>query len=495
MEYACIAGSEESNQMSVSDLVRRIEREIDDSIRELPTWKVSKAEVLEALVRTYRDAIELVFLKALHAETFDGSPEDFGSVFQQENRFRAGSLWAFKWASEYCPEIGAPLTQPPDGLVDMLLLGVAYETFVDVLKLAQHDLVTIAVDEASQIITFYEGGPATAFDAYIVRYQGITTPMISHLSLTGDSDQLTSRWTAGDYRRVTKALADYATHEEDTIFVDPAFLGQIGKPEISIPQPTLVWLDRPANAPDHYVFDDLTLPTVMNDKLKWRFVSLLDTPILKVGDRFCGLSSDLKTIAMVDDYMLRLAARVDPDQYSASATLREPRMISICRDALEKCMQSWSVVAHVLYKEPPQEADVLARRGAETVVFQLKSTLRPETPWEVYKRNEAIIEGVKHTKRLVDRGAAKQGFVVTDGYRGDYACWAEALVSGIPIATLYDLELIASDPIASVGEIKNRVGITASAPELSGGVADREGELLGWTLRFVDKDVRTKGHA
>jgi hypothetical protein len=114
--------------------------------------------------------------------------------------------------------------------------------------------------------------------------------MTPHVSLTEDSDQLTSRWTAGDYRRVTKLLAHRAAHEENTICVDPTFLAQIGKPEISIPQPTVVWLDRPANAPDCHVFDDLTLPTIIDDEVKWRLVSLLDTPVVQVGDRFCGLS-------------------------------------------------------------------------------------------------------------------------------------------------------------------------------------------------------------
>jgi hypothetical protein len=99
--------------MSVSDRVRQIEREIDASIRDLPTWQASRAEVLVDLVRTYRDAVELAFLKALHAETFDGSPEDFGAAFGQENRLRAGSLWALKWASEYCPLVGAPTNRPP----------------------------------------------------------------------------------------------------------------------------------------------------------------------------------------------------------------------------------------------------------------------------------------------------------------------------------------------------------------------------------------------
>jgi hypothetical protein len=480
--------------MAVSHRVRQIEREIDAGIRELPIWQGSRAEVLRDLVRTYRDAIELSFLRALHAETFEGSPDDFGIAFSEESQFRAGSLWSLKWASEYCPEVGVATSRAPEELVSLLFLGATYETFVDALKYAQRDLVIVAVDEPSRTIVFYEGGPATAFDSSIIHHQQITSPMKPHVSLTEDNDRLTSRWTAGDYRRVAKSLAYRAAQEENTIFVDPGLLEQIGKNEISIPQPTVVWLDRPAIVPDCYVFDDLTLSKVDGNR-KWKLVALLDTPIVPVGDRFCALSSDLKTIARIDDYMLRLAARFDPNKYSAAATLREDRLISICRNAFEQCVPPWSVAARVLYKNPPQEADVLTSRGTSTVVLQLKSTLRPETPWEVYKRNEGLIDGIYHTKGLVDRGVAKQGFVVTDGYRGDYECWAKALAYGIPIATLYDLEVIASDPIAAFAEVKNRVGITDPSSGSSKGVADREAELMGWTLRFRDRDVRAEGRA
>jgi len=474
--------------VSISDRVREIEREIDASIRQLPTWRIPRAVVLRDLMCTYRDSIEVVFCNTLDVAIFDGSLENFGPVFGQENRLRAGSLWALKWAIEYCPEISATVNWSTKELPDLLFLGATYETFVDALKYAQLNLITIQVDEASRTLTFYEGGPTTSFDSQIVDHLRNTTPITPHVSLTEDSDQLTSRWTAGDYRRVTKRLADHAAHEENTIFADPAILAQIGKPQISIPQPTLVWFDRPVNVPDCFAFDDLVFPNFIDVKLKWRLVSLLDTPIVQVGEQFCALSSDLKAIAAIDDYMLRLAARVDPDQYSKASTLRECRMISICRDALEQCMPPWSVTAHVLYKDPPQEVDVLAIRDGKTLILQLKSTLRPETPWEVYKRNEGIIEGVKHTKRLVDRDAANQGFVVTDGYSGDYSYWEEALASGIPIATLYDLEVIASDPVAAVAEVKNRMGITASAPEPLQGIPDREGDLMGWTLRFIDSE-------
>lgn len=473
--------------MSISKRVREIERGIDAGIRDLPTWQRSRAEVLGDLVRTYRDAIELVFAKLLHAETFDRSPEEIGTLCGHENRLRAGALWAMKWASEYCPEIGTPASRDPEELVDLFFLGGIYETFVDALKSAQHGLVKIAVDEASKTIASYEGGPATAFDRCIIQHERMAGPMTLHVSLTEDGDQLTSRWTAGDYRRVTMALAADAARKEKTICVDPAFLAQIGKSALSIPQPTIIWLDRPSNAPDCDVFDDLVLPRVLDGGLKWKLVALLDTPIIQVGKRFCALSSDLKTIAVIGDYMLRLAARVDPDQYSLATTHREGRMINKCRDVFERSVPAWSVVARVHYRDPPQEGDVVASRGTDRVVIQLKSTLRPETPWEVYKRNEAIIHGVRHTRGLLDRGEGTQGFVVTDGYRGDYACWAAALASGIPIATLDDLDVIAMDPVAAVAELKSRVGITTSVPDPPEGLEDREGELMGWTLRFLDE--------
>jgi hypothetical protein len=93
--------------------VREIEREIDGSIRQLPTWRAPRAEVLGDLMRTHRDATEVVFLNSLRAETFDGSPEDFCAVFGQENRLRASSLWALKWASEYCLAISATANRSP----------------------------------------------------------------------------------------------------------------------------------------------------------------------------------------------------------------------------------------------------------------------------------------------------------------------------------------------------------------------------------------------
>ena len=475
--------------MAVSDRVREIESEIDASIRALPTWQAPRAEILEQLMCTYRDASELVFCRYLHAETFDSSPEEFGVAFGHENQLRGGVLWALKWATEYCPESRPVGTRLPEELVRLIFLGATYEAFVDALKYAQQGLVTIKVDEGSRIITCYEGGNATAFDVRIIQQQHIFTPTMPHISLTEDDDQLTSRWTAGDYRRVTKVLANYAASKENTIHVDPDFLRQIGKPEISVPQPTVVWLVRPSMAPDCHVFDDLVLPTVIDSQVKWKLVSLLETPIVMVGDRYCALSADLKTLSTIDDYMLRLAARVDERQYSLASLLREERMIKICGRVLKRCPRPWTVKERIRYTNPSQEADILATRDTQRLVLELKSTLRPETPWEVHKRNEDIIGGVKQTRSLIDRGAAGYGFVVTDGYRGDYTCWAEALTRSIPIATLYDLEVIANDPVAAVSDVKSRVGITGSATVSPERLPDREADLLDWKLRFVDMDA------
>ena len=301
--------------MAVSNRVREIESEIDDHIRKLDIWQTPRAQLLEQLMCTYRDAIELVFCKFLHAETFDSLPQDLGDIFGHEDLIRGGTLWALKWATEYCPDKGPARSNSADELVNLIFQGKTYELFVDALKYAQRDLVTLSVNESSRTITCYEGGNKTLFDMPIIQQGRISSPMTPHISLTENSDQITSKWTAGDYRQVIKMLAKYAATKENTIVVDRDFLSKIGKSDISVSQPTLVWLDRPSRLPACYVFDDLVLPTVIDSMTKWKLVSLLETPIVKIGDRYCAISTDLKAISVMDDYMLRLAARVDPSQY------------------------------------------------------------------------------------------------------------------------------------------------------------------------------------
>jgi hypothetical protein len=90
---------------------------------------------------------------------------------------------------------------------------------------------------------------------------------------------------------------------------------------------------------------------------------------------------------------------------------------------------------------------------------------------------------------LVDRGVATDAFVVTDGYRGDYACWAEALSSEIPIGTLYDLAEVAENPGEAALILKAKVGITAGSLPSGEALPDREETLFGWKLRLVDMEA------
>lgn len=444
--------------------------------------------MLERIMGLYRDSMELVAFEFMHAKLFDLPPEELGSQFAKEDLTRNGVLWALKWALEYCSESGAIPAINAKELVDLIFLGSTYETFVDALKCAKWDLTTIDVDEDSRTITCYEGGNATGFDVRIVEQARVTAPGTPHVSLTLNEDQVTSRWTAGDYRRVTNSLATYAAQQENALLIDPQFLAMIGQPEIQTPQPSLIWLDRPNVEPDCFVFDDLVLPAVMDSTVKWKLVSLLDTPIVMIGDRYCALSSDLKAVSVLDDYMLRLAVRIDEQQYNRASGLREDRMIRTCKQVLESSSTPWVVRDCVMYSSPTEEADILATRDSTSMIIQLKSTLRPQTPWEVLKRNEDVAKGLKQTRSLLGRGVASLGFVVTDGYRGDHTCWKAALAENVPIANLYDLEVIAEDPAAAIAEVKRRVGILDGAASLEG-LPDREGDLFGWKLRVVDTEA------
>ena len=479
--------------MSVSDRIRQIEDEIDGDICKLKVWQHPKATTLTDLMQTYRDAIECLFVThlflRLHPNATDLPGDAVGTLFAQENRFRAGILWALKWASEFCSDDGVANNPTADELHELLSLGASYETLVDTLKYAQQGRAVLRVDEASKTLFCYEGEQATNLDPSIVYHQRITTPAMRQVTLTEDDDQITSRWTAGDYRRMLRKLADDASGKENEITVDPAYLAPLGQNTISIPQPTIVWLDRPSHAPDCHVFDDLVLPPAPNLTLKYKLVALLDNPIIMIGQRYCALSSDIKAVSQSDDHMLRLAARVDERQYTIANGLRESRMIKRCKDSLEQCSRPWSVKSNVHYNNPSQEADILAERDSDSLVFELKSTLRPETPWEVFKRNEDIIKGIGQAACLVARGVARHGFVVTDGYRGDYICWAKALGDAIPIGTLYDLEDLANNPTQAVSTLKSRVGIVTDGFGSRERMPDREVTLAGWTLRLIDGEA------
>jgi hypothetical protein len=112
--------------------------------------------------------------------------------------------------------------------------------------------------------------------------------------------------------------------------------------------------------------------------------------------------------------------------------------------------------------------------------------LRPETPWEVKKRDDYIIEALDHTASVLPNFASGAiGFVLTDGYRGDYVTWERAIATGVAIGVMDDLEDIADDPEGAVTLLKSRVGFHDIVTQYQA-LPEREYDLLGWHFRFID---------
>ena len=470
--------------MPVPDEVRDVEREIDAKVESYPLWKHGRAVVLEGLMRIYRDGIELTVIRALLGEV-SGEAEKVIAAIRNEQGLRNGTFWALKWATKLCREDGEESPIRDDNLVDAILIGQAYDVLVDVLKHGERDLVELSINRSSHEIICYEGEDLTGFDAEVVQHQQVTGPARFHVSLTDDSDQLTLAWCAGDYRKVVRELASFAEDEADRIVLKPEYAMTVKNEETAISRPTLVWMNQPETPPEVHVFESLTIPREMSDAFMWKARSLLETPIVAVAGRFCALSSDLGAIAVAEEYMLRLAARVDEEQYSKASGLREQRMIRACMEAFEGSNRGWTVRSGVTLKDPPQDADVVASRAGESLVIELKSTLRPESPWEVYKRNEDILKGLRQAGKLVRRNVGDLGLVVTDGYRGDYVCWAEARKRNITIGTLTDLDELAREPERGIRLMTRKAGIPTMRRS-DQRLADRKIDLFGWTLRLVD---------
>ena len=208
-----LSGRRGQQELPVSNEIRVVESEIDSEIRSLSVWKSARAVVLRGLMGVYRDLIELGFVEALDANLF-GTNSDLLEAFKLEDRIRCGVLWALKWATEYCPRGGPNSPISKEDLLEAVLVGQTYDVLVDVLKYAENDLVKLSAVRESKELICYEGKNLTGFDSDIVEYQQTHRPMSFQASLTDDSDQLTSHWNAGDYRRVIRQLAKYSSAQE-----------------------------------------------------------------------------------------------------------------------------------------------------------------------------------------------------------------------------------------------------------------------------------------
>jgi hypothetical protein len=48
--------------MPVAEVIRKVETEIDNAIRNLPIWRTPRDQLLRVLLDYYRDAIEVIFM-------------------------------------------------------------------------------------------------------------------------------------------------------------------------------------------------------------------------------------------------------------------------------------------------------------------------------------------------------------------------------------------------------------------------------------------------
>ena len=78
--------------------------------------------------------------------------------------------------------------------------------------------------------------------------------------------------------------------------------------------------------------------------------------------------------------------------------------------------------------------------------------------------------------------------VITDGYRGDYVCWAEALKRNVTIGTLRELVDLARDPDEALRLMKIKAGVPMGE-HIVRRLPDRETDILGWKLRLMDTDA------
>lgn len=467
--------------MPVPAEMRAAETEIDRSIAALPIWKTPQETLLRMILEFYRDAIEMVFLRTAFGHQV-GDSATIESSLGQEQYLHGGVLQALKWTMEFSPLCEDGPSPDAEVVHELIGLGHRYELLVDVLKMANHDRVTTAVNDAGRTITVYEGGDLTGADAQLIAYQHSTLPLYAQTPLIADDDQLTAKWTAGDFRRLANLLAAWATDLENEQVV--MTLG--GKETPLLNRPVVLEIKDTHESAQQAVLEDLTLTLEKAaNSSKWRLTSWRDIPLVMVGSRRLAVSNIVKSLAgrACDDYMLRVAARVDSNQYSKVSGLRENRMIELCRATLET--HGWAVRPRLKLTDPPRELDLYATKEGGHLVVQLKSTLRPETPWEVLNRNKELLKGIEHTAEAVHRfPAGTIGIVVTDGYRGDYNTWAQALACGVMVGTMQDVDDIARDPMSAHVFLKSRAGFDERAERSP--APDRQLELAGWTLRLID---------
>jgi hypothetical protein len=342
--------------MTVSQEMRTVEDEIENAIRSMKIWKHSRDVLLRSLIEHYRDGIEhihsIAAIALQHQEEFL-----FRLARKEEQDIRSGVFRALLWAMDFCSERGTTESPPHSTIEEIVDIGRNYDVVVDFLKVGERDLVQIVVNRDRKVVEIYEGGELTGCDRQLIDHQQETSGFYTHTALTHDKDQLTSRWSAGAFRSCLQRLAKWALESTDTICQNLA-----GNVVPLMPRPAVLEVPKALDATEEAVLDDLTLnPEKVRGPWKWRLYTWLDIPLVLVGGKRLAMSDILITLGTLawHDYMLRIAARVDSDQYSKVSQLREDRMMEICRSELG--VKGWNVRTGFEIPGPPKrQIDVFA---------------------------------------------------------------------------------------------------------------------------------------
>jgi hypothetical protein len=209
----------------VSERVRAAESDIDDRIRRLPVWKGRKTAILRRLMNVWRNGLELAYMRFGHAAMFQNN-DSFEVAVAIEQHTSVGVFWCVKWAFEYA-QTSSRWKPTDEQLIELTISeGVGYQALVDSLKFATVGGVEIEVDVDSRIVTVYEGGNVSGYDHAIVARDHKSLLFHKQSPLVEDSDQLTRRWTAGEYREYWRWLRTIAeTAETETVVTKAGPLG------------------------------------------------------------------------------------------------------------------------------------------------------------------------------------------------------------------------------------------------------------------------------
>jgi hypothetical protein len=266
--------------------VRQVEAEIDSCIKGMPIWNVKREVLLQRLMTIWRDGLELVHLRYAHAAMFDVA-EGLQNSLAAEHLVATGAYQSLKWALEYARDDGIEETSDKALIEVVMRVPAPYMLLVDALKLGAHDRAEFSVDQDRKILTIYAGGNVSGHDSSIVRRDHTSVTFHKQSPLVDDADQLTTRWTAGEYRQYWHWLRSVAEHAQTETIMAQA--GPLAPMQEIMKRSVVVGIPSPP-APLQRVQEDLTLtPAKARSALKWKIDSWHDCPLIQVGDRVLGV--------------------------------------------------------------------------------------------------------------------------------------------------------------------------------------------------------------